>query len=140
MNKMQMLTPWHGLLILGVLLGGGGLVQAGETPLEGRWAYVFEPAHCTETRIYQPGGAARINSGAEQEVLRFELAPSPDAHGFQRLTETVTGSNGQPGCDGKVDQVGEVHARFALIHPAQHMMVLCEAADMRTCVGPYRQM
>ena len=121
-------------------LGASLLAQADALPLEGRWEYVYEPAHCTETRIYQAGGAARVNSGSEQEELRFELGPMSDGHGFQHLTETVVGSNGQPGCSGRADKAGEVHERFALIHPAQHMMVLCEAADMRTCVGPYQQM
>jgi hypothetical protein len=110
-------------------------------PVFGKWTWTLEKSNCTEMYDYRPNFTSTVTSGDEIGESRFTISDEPDQHGFYRMIDVVTKSNGHAGCDGEPGgtPVGDEATTFIFISPIKDEMVICQEPNFTACFGPLRR-
>ncbi|WP_156226468.1 hypothetical protein [Herbaspirillum chlorophenolicum] len=110
-------------------------------PIHGQWTWTFERNSCTEVYHYKSDNTARVTSGAEIAESRFTLSEKPDQNGFYRMTDVVTKSNGQTGCDGTAGgtPVGHEVTNYLILNATREKLLICWDASLNQCFGPLQR-
>lgn len=110
-------------------------------PIHGRWAWTFERNSCTEVYHFKSDNTAQVTSGAEISENRFTLSDKPDQNGFYRMTDVVTKSNGQTGCDGAAGgtPVGDEVTNYLILNATRDKLLICGDASLNQCFGPLQR-
>lgn len=110
-------------------------------PLYGKWSWIYTKNNCTEVYDYRSDNTAVIISGEEQAESSFTISDKPDLNGFYLMTDVVTKSNGQTGCDGQLGgtPVGNTATIYITFSPTKDEMVICQEPSFNACVGPIRR-
>lgn len=106
-------------------------------PLVGLWRIDVPGASCYELYRIKADGTTQVTSGQEAAESEFELSLSPSDRGFYKWVDKIVKDNGKPDCVGEVMQIGHVATNFILLHPSGERFMMCEAEDIKTCIGPF---
>lgn len=109
-------------------------------PYLGKWVWNYRG--CDEFYEYRRDRTSRIKSGEEVGESTFTISDEPEKSGFYHMVDTVTRSNGNPGCDGSPGgtPVGEVSELYVFIRPSGEEMLICEDESVDACIGPLRRL
>lgn len=112
----------------------------GVHPLVGTWSWTLPGKQCTETWQYRADGKRLNTSGEEVTQGEYQIPAKPTTTGFYPLTETVTGSNGKRDCSGDLHtDADESVIRFIQFSPKQDQFIVCKAASLEACFGPFKR-
>lgn len=106
-------------------------------PLVGTWRIDLPQVHCHELYQVKADGTTQVTSGQQAAESEFELSVRPSPKGFYKWVDKITRDNGKPDCMGSIMEVGHVATNYILFHPTEKKFLMCEAEDIRTCIGPF---
>jgi hypothetical protein len=112
---------------------------AADHPLVGSWRIDLPGLSCHETYEVRADGTSHITSGRQVAESEFEISAEPDAAGFYRWADRVVSDNGEPDCMGEIGEVGHVAVNYIRLSRNGDQFLMCEQADLRTCIGPFRR-
>ena len=92
--------------------------------------------NCHEIYRVRADGTTAVTSGAQAAASEFELDLVPNEKGFFKWVDRITKDNGKPDCMGSNMEVGHVATNYILLHPDGKMFLMCEAEEIKTCIGP----
>ena len=104
----------------------------------GTWAWTYEKNNCSEVYEFKSDRTSKVTSGKEILEIRFTISDHPDSNGFYRMTQVVTKSNGQTGCDGRSGgtPVGDASTIYIVFHRVMEKMLMCYSPSFNSCFGP----
>ena len=105
-------------------------------PLVGSWRLDVPGTDCHEIYQVRADGTTVVTSGAQAAESEFELDLLANAKGFYKWVDKIAKDNGKPDCMGSVMQVGHVATNYILLHPDGKRFLMCEAEEIKTCIGP----
>ena len=108
-------------------------------PLIGAWRIDVPGTNCHELYDVHPDGTTSVTSGAQVASSEFEMSLLPSEKGFYKWVDKITKDNGKPDCMGSIMEVGHVATNFILVHPSKRQFLMCEAEDVKTCIGPFKK-
>ena len=109
-------------------------------PLIGVWRIDVPGTNCHEIYDLNANGTMKVTSGAQAAESEFEISATPSRKGFYRWVDKITKDNGKPDCSGSIVEVGHVATNFIIVHPSRPEFLMCEAEDLKTCVGPFKKL
>jgi hypothetical protein len=129
------------VLILLVTNVNAGLPGRSTHRIYGKWTWTFARNSCTEVYEFRQNNTSVVQSGQELQETRFTISDQPDANGFYRMTDEVTSSNHQTGCDGNPGgtPVGDKATIYVQFHPTGDLMIMCGEPNLNGCIGPLRR-
>ena len=113
-----------------------GPVRA-DHPLLGTWKLAVPDTKCVETYRYRADGTSIVTSADEVAETEFELADQPSEKGFYKWVDKLTKDNGKKDCSGQVTEAGHTSTFYISMHSSGDMFVMCEAEDLKACMGPF---
>ncbi len=108
-------------------------------PLLGSWRIDVPDTSCHEVYTFKPDGTMSVTSGLQAAESEFEIPLEPSAKGFYKWVDKITKDNGKPDCMGSIMEVGHVATNYILIHPTRRAFLMCEAEDLKSCIGPFKR-
>ena len=106
-------------------------------PLVGTWKITLPDGTCTETYIVRRDGTTLVTSAEEVAESEFELSDEPSEKGFYKWVDKIVKDNGKKDCSGEVMVLGHIATNYILLHPSKNQFLMCEAEDIKTCIGPF---
>ena len=106
-------------------------------PLIGAWKITLPDGSCSETYIVHKDGTSLVTSAEEVAESEFELSDEPSERGFYKWVDKIVKDNGKKDCSGEVMILGHVATNYILLHPSKDKFLMCEAEDIKTCIGPF---
>lgn len=89
---------------------------------------------------YRANRIRLASSGPEITRATFDVSATPTADGFYRLAETILESNGKPDCAGDLhSKADDTRVSFVQFSPLKDQFVVCKAASLAACYGPFRR-
>jgi hypothetical protein len=119
-----------------MVAGAAAAPLRADHPIVGVWRLELPEEACTETYRIRADGTALVTSAEEVAETAFEIADRPDAQGFYRSVNRIVKDNGKADCSGNVTPPGQTISTFILFHPSGDQFLMCQRADMRSCIGP----
>jgi len=113
-----------------------GPVRA-DHPLLGTWKLPIPDTTCVETYRLRADGTSLVTSADEVSETEFELADQPSEKGFYKWVDKLTKDNGKKDCSGQITEPGHVSTFYISMHPSGDMFFMCEAEDLKACMGPF---
>jgi hypothetical protein len=108
--------------------------------LFGAWTWTRAKNHCTEVYDFRLRGEYRGSSGEEVTQGTYDVAYSPDANGYYKLTMAVAKDYGGVDCyDSGADNTGETGVTYVKWAYHKEEFWICHDANGRGCFGPLRR-
>ena len=124
------------IALASVVTGAVAMPLRADHPIVGVWRLELPEQACTETYRIRADGTALVTSAGEVAETAFDIADQPDGQGFYRAVNRIVKDNGKQDCSGQVTQPGQTISTFIYFHPSNDQFLMCQRADMRSCVGP----
>jgi len=106
-------------------------------PLIGTWKITVPDGSCYEIYRFRANGTSFVTSAEEVGESEFVISDQPSPNGFYKWVDKIVNDNGKRDCSGEIMQVGDVATRYLRLNPAGTVFVMCEAEDLKTCIGPF---
>ena len=106
-------------------------------PLIGSWRLDLPKFNCFEIYDVREDGTTYVTSGAEVSESEFELSVTPSEQGYYKWVDKITKDNGKPDCAGGITELGHVATNFVLLHPSGEQFFMCQAEEIKHCIGPF---
>jgi hypothetical protein len=106
-------------------------------PLVGTWRITVPGGSCTETYTVRRDGTTIVTSAEEVAESEYDLSDEPSEKGFYKWVDKIVKDNGKKDCSGEVMAIGHVATNYILLHPSKNQFLMCEAEDIKTCIGPF---
>lgn len=110
-------------------------------PIIGSWKFRPPGRNCSESYIFHSDRTCTYSSGEETGESTFEISDKPSTAGYYKLTDTITKSNGRPGCSGGTVPIGNKATVYIHFHPARsNEFVMCRNESLEACFGPFKRL
>ena len=106
-------------------------------PLLGTWKITLPDGSCSETYVFRRDGTTLVTSAEEVAESEFEVSDGPSEKGFYKWVDKIVRDNGKKDCSGEVMTIGHVATNYIILHPSKDQFLMCEAEDLKTCIGPF---
>ena len=108
-------------------------------PIVGTWSFALPNTSCVETYQIRADGTAHITSAEEVSESEFDVAPSPSAKGYYKLTMKVVKDNGKPDCSGETMHVGDEVTDYVQVPKSGDALMFCQDESTSACFGPLKR-
>lgn len=106
-------------------------------PIIGAWKITLPQLSCHEIYRFRRDGTTLVTSSEEVAESEFVMADHPSSKGFYKWVDKITKDNGKRDCSGELMQLGHVATNYILLHNSGDKFLMCEAEDIKTCIGPF---
>lgn len=131
-------------LIFSLLLGFGvyALSSKSQPParnLVGQWSLQVPGQQCVDYTEFFEDGTRHYRSDEEVGTARYELSTRADGKHYD-FADTITSSNGKPGCGSPTSPVGDRVEAVVHFSPSGQQFYVCFGRDESHCIGPYQRL
>jgi hypothetical protein len=127
-------------LVLSLSVSANSQSLRADHPIIGSWKITLPDNSCYEVYRIRANGTTFVTSAEDVGESEFTISDQPSSKGFYKWVDKIVKDNGKKDCVGETMVIGDVATKYIRFNPGGNMFLMCDAEDLKTCIGPFVRM